>query len=180
MSPPEVWGPAVWTLFHTLIEKINPDAYPHVIESMFSMIVRICKYLPCPDCSADASNFLAKIKVSDYKTKHDFKLMIYLFHNWVNAKKRKPLYHFSSLTKYGEFNMVYVINNFISKYNTKGNMRLLAESFQRTFIVKDFISWFKKHSRAFIRQPVPVHVIEEKVIEEKVIEEKVIENTVIE
>ena len=114
MSPPEVWGPAVWTLFHTLIEKLNPYAYPHVIGSMFGMIVRICKVLPCPECSTDASNFLAKIKLSDYKTKDDFKNMLYLFHNWVNAKKRKPLYNYSELQKYAGFNLVLVINNFIA------------------------------------------------------------------
>ena len=45
MSPPEVWGPAVWTLFHTLIEKMNPNAYPYVIGSMFTMFTRICKFL---------------------------------------------------------------------------------------------------------------------------------------
>jgi hypothetical protein len=110
MSPPEVWGPAVWTLFHTLIEKLNPDAYPHVINSMFSMIVRICKFLPCPDCSNDASKFLAKITLNNYKTKHEFKNMLYLFHNWVNAKKRKSLYNYSHLAKYSNFNLVHVIN----------------------------------------------------------------------
>ena len=72
MSPPEVWGPAVWTLFHTLIEKMHPDAYPRVINSMYAMFVRICKFLPCPDCSNDASIFLAKIKLSNYKNKEQF------------------------------------------------------------------------------------------------------------
>jgi hypothetical protein len=151
MSPPEVWGPAVWTLFHTLIEKLNPDAYPYVIGSMFGMIVRICKVLPCPDCSTDASNFLAKIKLNDYKTKDEFKNMLYLFHNWVNAKKRKPLYNYSHLQKYTSFNLVFVINDFIAKYKTKGNMKLLAESFQRSFVVKDLIAWFKAYSKAFIK-----------------------------
>ena len=28
MSPPEVWGPPIWTLFHVLAEKINERAYP--------------------------------------------------------------------------------------------------------------------------------------------------------
>ena len=79
MSPPEVWGPAVWRLFHTLIEKMNPYAYQHVIGTMFGMIIRICKVLPCPECSADASNFLAKIKLNDYKNKDDFKNMFLKF-----------------------------------------------------------------------------------------------------
>ena len=63
MSPPEVWGPAVWTLFHTLIAKIDERAYPYISPQLFYMIVRICRFLPCPECSTDASNFLAKIKI---------------------------------------------------------------------------------------------------------------------
>jgi hypothetical protein len=41
MPPPEVWGPAVWTLFHTLAEKINVNAYPAVFPSLFNMIIKI-------------------------------------------------------------------------------------------------------------------------------------------
>jgi hypothetical protein len=153
MSPPEVWGPAVWTLFHTLAEKLNPNAYNQVIPSLFGMIVQICKVLPCPECSRDASNFLAKIKLSDYKNKDEFKNMIYLFHNFVNAKKRKPLYNYANMNKYANVNLFFVVNNFIAKYNTKGNMKLLAESFQRSFVIKNFIAWFNGYKRAFI-QPI--------------------------
>lgn len=151
MSPPEVWGPAVWTLFHTLIEKMNPDTHSNVIESTFGMIIRICKVLPCPDCSRDASIFLAKLNLKDYKTKIKFKNVIYLFHNWVNAKKRKPLFNYTNMDKYSNLHLSHVINNFIAKYNTKGNMKLLSESFQRSLVIKDFISWFKTHSQVFIK-----------------------------
>ena len=156
MSPPEIWGPPIWTLFHTLSEKINPQAYPRVINSMFLMIVRICKFLPCPECSTDATNFLAKIKINDYKTKDDFKNMLYLFHNYVNAKKRKPLFNYANMNKYSKLNINNVLKNFIQNYNTKGNMKLLTESFQRSFVIKDFINWFKFYSRAFI-QPVIIN-----------------------
>jgi hypothetical protein len=184
MSPPEVWGPAVWTLFHTLIEKMNPDTYPRVIGSMFTMIVRICKFLPCPECSRDASNFLAKIRLSDYKTKDEFKNMFYLFHNFVNSKKKKPLYNYTDLRKYGNLNLIFVINDFIRKYNTKGNMKFLTESFQRAFVVKDLLSWFKSISNEFI-QPAMIYnsqpiirqqpAIEESIIEEQpIVEEQVV------
>jgi hypothetical protein len=117
------------------------------------MIVAICKFLPCPECSTDASNFLAKIDLKNYKTKDEFKNMLYLFHNYVNAKKRKALFNYANMPKYNNLNLINVINDFIAKYNTKGNMKLLSESFHRTFVVKEFIKWFKRHSRAFI----PVH-----------------------
>jgi hypothetical protein len=151
MSPPEIWGPPIWTLFHTLSEKINPHLYPLVINSMFGIIVKICNFLPCPECSKDASNFLGKTKSSEYKTKNDFKNMLYLFHNYVNKKKHKPLFNYGYINKYSNFNLEIVIKNFIANYNTKGNMKLLSESFQRTLVIKDFIKWIKNYSRAFIQ-----------------------------
>ena len=90
MSPPEVWGPPIWTLFHVLAEKINERVYPFYAGQLFSVIKNICSALPCPECTSDASIFLGKIKIQDLKTKTDFKNMVYLFHNYVNAKKRGP------------------------------------------------------------------------------------------
>ena len=149
MSPPEVWGPAVWTLFHTLAEKVNEQAFPFIKHQLFGQIRRICGFLPCPECSIDATIFLAKININDLKTKDDFRNMFYLFHNRVNAKKHRPLFNYSNLTLYNNYGIVPVINNFISKYNTKGNMKLIAESFQRKIVLGEFKSWFTKTIRAF-------------------------------
>ena len=183
MPVPEVWGPAVWSLFHTLAEKVNPSAYPYIAKQLFNLIVRICRFLPCPECSTDASNFLAKIKIENLKTKDDFKQTFYLFHNYVNAKKRKPMFNFGSLSVYQRYRLVPIVNNFIACYNTKGNMKLLNESFQRQFVLKDFKNWFSANIKAFIPvinpQPNVVSVppsIEEPVVlvEEPVVEEPVV------
>ena len=171
MSPPEIWGPPIWTLFHTLSEKINPHLYPLVINSMFGIIVKICKFLPCPECSKDASNFLAKTKSSDYKTNNDFKNMLYLFHNYVNKKKHKPLFNYAYLNKYSNLNLEFVIKKFIENYNTKGNMKLLSDSFQRTLVIKDFIKWIKIYSPAFIK---PIIINNPQIQTTKQIEEPII------
>ena len=183
MSPPEVWGPAVWTLFHTLAEKINENANPYLFQSLFNIFFRICKYLPCPECSNDATNFLAKIRVNDLKTKTQFKTTFYIFHNYVNTKKRKPLFNFSYINFYKKYNLISIINNFISQYQTKGNMKLLNESFQRQFIIKDFNNWFRKYFVAFTPtrvnvQSTPVFnvnpIIREEIVEHK--EEEIVEH----
>ena len=159
MSPPEVWGPAVWTLFHTFAEKINEADYPYVSQSLFKMIVRICKFLPCPECSTDASKFLAKIKMSDMKNKSDFRNTFYLFHNYVNAKKRKRLFNSANMPIYGKYRLIDVVNNFISKYHTKGNMKLLTESFQRQLVIKEFKGWFSSYIKAFVpRVNIPARI----------------------
>jgi hypothetical protein len=182
MSPPEVWGPAVWRLFHTLSERINENAYSVLAPQLFNFIVRICKFLPCPECSNDASNFLAKIKLSDMKNKTQFKNTFYLFHNWVNAKKRKPLYNYSNMGIYNQYRLIDVVNNFISNYQTKGNMKLLTESFQRKLIISDFKRWFTYSINGFMPISIPqqLQIANNEIIEESVVEENqvVLEETV--
>jgi len=175
MPPPEVWGPAVWLLFHTLAEKINVNAYPVVFPSLFNMIIQISKNLPCPECASDASNFLARVKVSDLKSKENLKGMLYVFHNMVNAKKRKPIFHYSNIGFYGKYNLIKVINNFISQYQTKGNMKLLTESFQRQFVINNFKVWFQKFYKAFV-QPISVPAVVEETPKDEPLEELTISN----
>ena len=196
MSPPEVWGPAVWTLIHALTVRINDDAYAQVSLPLFKMIVNICKFLPCPECSSDASNFLAKVQPSQLKTKPDLINAFYFFHNSVNSKKHKPLFKYSNLGVYGTYRLIGVVNNFIAKYNTKGNMKLIAESFQRQMVLNQFRSWFVGSIRAFIPKlaippqlppsvpvsegPVIEPVIEVPVVSEVPVIEPVIEVQVVE
>ena len=150
MSPPEVWGPAVWRLFHVLCEKLNENAFHSIGPGLFNIIVRICKFLPCPDCASDAGKFLAKIKISDIKNKTDLKNTFYVFHNYVNNKKRKRLFNHSNINIYANYNLINVINNFIANYHTKGNMNMLTESFQRQFVINDFKKWFSYAFKAFV------------------------------
>lgn len=168
MSPPEVWGPPIWTLFHVLAEKINERLYPFYAGQLLNVVKHICSALPCPECTNDATIFLSKIKLQDLKTKDDFKKMIYIFHNYVNVKKRKPLYNYSNLEIYKKYNIINVFNRFISVYHTRGNMKLLAESFQRQNIIKHVKEWFSKNIMAFVQfQPQAPIVSQENTIEIK-------------
>jgi hypothetical protein len=170
MPAPEIWGPAVWNLFHTLIEQLNEDAYQVIAPQMYAQFVKICKFLPCPDCASDATNFLAKVNSSHIKSKVEFRNTFYLFHNWVNARKRKQLFNYGNILIYSKYNIIVVINKFLSVYHTKGNMKMLNESFQRSLIVSTFKSWFTSVIGAFM--PVPPKPIEE-VKEEPFIQEEV-------
>ena len=107
MSPPEIWGPPVWTFFHTLAENINEEGFSNIKFSLFSFIKRICNYLPCPDCSHHAIHFLAKVNINKIVTKNDFKNMLYVFHNSVNKRKRKTLFNHANLEKYKRYNNNY-------------------------------------------------------------------------
>jgi hypothetical protein len=161
MPPIELWGPATWTLFHVLAEKVNEHIYPRIAGQLFDVIKRICTALPCPECAQDATQFLAKVKLQELKSKNDFKNLIYVFHNYVNVKKRKPLFKYVNLEVYKRYNIVSVFNRFISFYHTKGNMRLLAESFQRQLIVKNVREWFSRNICFFMQYHQPVPNVEE-------------------
>jgi len=178
MPAPEIWGPAVWTLFHALIEHLNEDSYQVVAPQLYAQFVRICKFLPCPDCAADATNFLAKINFATIKSKVEFRNTFYLFHNWVNAKKRKPLFNYSNITVYGKYNIIVVINRFLSVYHTKGNMKMLNESFQRNMVTSNFKQWIMSFMPAFM-QPAPVPTpVSKTTVEEVKVEEPVSKATV--
>jgi hypothetical protein len=149
MSPPEVWGPPTWTLFHTLAEKIKEDVPTQIFEKMFLMIKMICKNLPCPYCATDATKFLNNINLGDIKTKKQFKDMIYLFHNYVNNKKKKPLFNYINMQNYNNYNLIVSSNNFIRVYHTRGNMQQLSESFQRQLVIKTFKKWIRENIHYF-------------------------------
>lgn len=147
---PNHWGPPIWTLFHTLSAKIREDSYSVVGPQLFNFIRKISMYLPCPECSEHATQFLANIKPNGYSTKTDLQRLVYVFHNVVNKRKNKPLPGPEIMNEYNNNDIIKVYNNFISAYKTKGNMKLLADTFQRQLIVNEFKSWMKKYIRAFM------------------------------
>ncbi len=181
MPAPEIWGPAVWNLFHTLIEQLNENAFQIIAPQMYEQFVRICKFLPCPDCASDATNFLAKVNFkNNIKSKLEFRNTFYLFHNWVNARKRKPLFNYGNISIYSKYNIIVVINKFLSVYHTKGNMKMLNESFQRSLIVSTFRSWFTAVIGAFMpAPPKPVEEVKEEPIIQEEVKEEVKEEPVI-
>jgi hypothetical protein len=151
MSPPEIWGPAVWLLFHTLSGKIDVTAYSFIYVQLFHHIRNISSLLPCPECSKDALKILNNININDLKTNTDFINFFYLFHNQVNHKKNKSLFNYQNINVYNNVNLIHVLNNFANKYNTKGNMKLLNESFQRQFVLKNFNKWISVNINAFMK-----------------------------
>jgi len=143
------WGPPVWTLFHCLADKIKEEKFRELGPQLFLLLKKICSNLPCPDCSMHATLFLSKVNFNYIKTKEDFKNMIYIFHNMVNKRKNKPMFNVTDLTVYSNINLINAFNKFVDVYHTHGNMKLLADSFQRKLIVKDIKSWVMKNYNNF-------------------------------
>ena len=145
MAPPEIWGPPVWNFIHTLAEKVNEDYFNVIKTSLFSIIKRICIYLPCPECSQHANYFLMKVNIAKINSKSEFKHMLFVFHNAVNKRKRKPVFNYNIINKYKSMTIPQTYNNFINTYSTKGNLNLIMESFQRSLVVKELQLWLQRN-----------------------------------
>jgi hypothetical protein len=144
------WGPSTWSLFHTLAAKLNENDYDTIGIDLFNQIKTICGYLPCPECSQHAKHNLAGVNIEKLKTKGDLINVLFIFHNSVNKRKNKLIYNFSEMDKYANNNLLTVCNNFFRNYKTTGNMRLMAESYQRKMIVENFIVWLKINYKSFM------------------------------
>lgn len=147
---PEQWGPPIWTLFHTLIEKINDDNYSKIGQELFGFIKQICNYLPCPECARHATRFLSEVKSETVRDKEGLRKIIFVLHQNVNMRKQKKLFAYDNLENYKSKNIINVFNNFINSFkSTTGNMKLLTEGFQRQIIAKNFRKWFLKNFNSF-------------------------------
>jgi hypothetical protein len=150
MSPKD-WGPPIWMLFHTMAEKVNEADFENIGPQMFNMIKQICRNLPCPDCANHATTFLNTVKPSTIKTKNDFKLMLWFFHNQVNKRKDYQIYTKEDLAKYATYSMPDIFNKFALSYNKKnGNLKLMADSLERRRIIIYVSNWFKQNSQSFV------------------------------
>ncbi len=145
----EVWGPATWNFFHTIAEKIKDEHFQLIGPQVFQLIRRICLYLPCPECAQHATYFLSRVNINKIQSKTEFKNMLCFFHNEVSKKKRKPNYPPSELAIYADYNLIRVFNQFIVTYNTRGNMKLLAETFQRNLVVTELKKWLVQNLKYF-------------------------------
>ena len=138
MASKDIWGPATWTLFHTLAEKVKDANFNDVKADLFAYVKRICANLPCPDCAAHATQIISKLSPDQFATKQSFKLFLLHFHNSVNARTRKRPFTFV------------VVPHFIKVYSYRNtNVRLLVNSFQKDLLIKEFIKWMRDNSHKF-------------------------------
>ena len=146
---PSTWGPQVWCFLHTMAAKIREDRFSTVAPQLFFFIRKICGNLPCPDCSQHANVFLGRINFKKVVCKMDLIKVLFIFHNAVNARKGKIAHSIDNVGNYAGNNLIQSYNQFISAFNTKGNMKLLADSFQRKLIIQEFRKWFLQNLSNF-------------------------------
>ena len=146
------WGPPIWIFLHTLAEKIkNETDFMTIKADLIYFLTQICKNLPCPTCSAHSSLLLKQLNFQTVNSKDDFKNILFLLHNAVNKSKKKPAFNISELSLQYENNKLFdTYNNFIAVFQTKGNMNLLTDSFQRKILINRLNTWLKLNFAKFI------------------------------
>ena len=143
-----VWGPPIWTLFHTIIEHTNDADFSKAGPVLFIFIRRICSLLPCPECQAHAKGYLANLHI-DMKSKDAVRTFIYKFHNAVNRYKKLPEPPIDILTQYQEKGLADAYNAFVVAFSSRGSVRLLTDTMHRTMLIRDFKSWLITNTSMF-------------------------------
>jgi hypothetical protein len=134
---------------HTLAEKIKEDKFASIGPQIISHIRQICFNLPCPDCAEHSKSFWANVKIENIKNKIDLINLLYVFHNCVNKRKTYGPFKYDSLNIYKTQSVVTTFNQFARNFNTKGNMKLLTESFHRGRLLTSLKSWLMSNISAF-------------------------------
>ena len=144
------WGNATWYLFHTLAEKLKPE-FTHDAREVYNEIYKICGNLPCQECLDHATKTLKYVNVNNIKTREDLIILIWQFHNKVNAKANKQQFTLEECNElYKKSNMRNVVNNFLYIMKQKsGSERAMLLSHHRNSSLKNFTNYINKNLHKF-------------------------------
>jgi Erv1 / Alr family len=147
---PNTWGQPTWCFLHTFAEKIKEEKYLELKDEIYGWIKELCSNLPCPDCTQHATKYMSTVIKERLATKKDLQILLFMFHNYVNQRKKTQLFKYEDLQKtYEGKNIVQTYNNFATNFHTRGNMNLIAESFRRKQFLERFRTWMIKYHSIF-------------------------------
>jgi hypothetical protein len=146
-----LWGPPFWFFFHTLAEKVKPELFYEKRDDIFRIVREICNNLPCPTCTSHATQYINNINFNTIRTKQDFIMMLYEFHNSVNKRKNLPIFPYSELQpKYESAIFINIVNHFMHFYKMEHHVvRLMSEDMYRRRSAKSILDWLHANQHIF-------------------------------
>ena len=139
----KAWGMPTWVFMHTLLAKIPDDQY--VAAETLTQIKALCSVLPCPDCAAHATQYLARVEPKHVLTRAAFQQVLWKFHNHVNQRTKKQAFAVEGLAIYETLSLQVVYNVFAREFTKKQNIpRLFMDSMMRARIMDQFNTWLAK------------------------------------
>jgi hypothetical protein len=145
------WGAPVWYLFHTLTYKIKDSSFFAIKNQLLRIFLSICKNLPCPTCSAHATEYMNNINFQAIQSKENLKMLFFTFHNAVNKKKGYSIFTYEEFeSKYSKANTVNIVNYFIQSFQNRTlNVRYIADDMHRKQITILAQTWLTNNLHHF-------------------------------
>jgi hypothetical protein len=148
--PKMKWGKPIWTFFHVMAEKIKPEYFNLVIKDYLRFVLLICGTLPCPVCSAHATEYMRTINLNNIRCKEDLIQLFYNFHNVVNQRKGYTVLQKDQIPQYETANTIIAIRDFVRAFEDKSRaMKLMADDLSRARISSQFKFWINENIKYF-------------------------------
>lgn len=147
-----VWGPPTWQLLHCMALKVKETISPPQLQELKIMIERIVSNLPCPICSGHATSYFKQNHFQRIQTIQQLQLFLFLFHNSVNVRLKKPLITYEEhLLIYRPMSIDMVVRNMFQVYQNMNstNVTMMLYSFHRKTILQDLHKYFRQNNTLF-------------------------------
>tara|TARA_Y100000992_G_C21230675_1_gene475323 strand:- start:628 stop:1086 length:459 start_codon:yes stop_codon:yes gene_type:complete len=147
----EVWGPCIWKTLHVLTIKIKDDSFVEQHTKLIDIIIDICSHLPCPICSTHAQGMMKKMNLKSVNTKEKLIKILFLMHNEVNKRLKKPQYSYENvIPHYEKMNTKDVLLDYYNKnINANYSERMMLYSFHRKIFLNKLRQYLKQHIQYF-------------------------------
>jgi len=188
MSLQEIWGAPTWRILHTLVENINNNEFELLKYEAFSIIKNLCILLPCIASITTSKLYFQKVKLFTFTNVNDLKNMLFMFHNFTNARTRKPLFKYSDISIYQNIDIILAYNDFVNAY-ANPLMKTTINYSKIQLVIADLDNFIKKYIRKpvivepillVIEEPIISLVVEEPIVEEPIVEEPIVEEPIVE
>jgi hypothetical protein len=146
-----LWGAPTWYFFHTIAAKIKPEQFEEYKSQILQMITNICNNLPCPSCTEHAKQYIQRMNNSSIICKNDLIQFLFVFHNTVNERKRKPVFLYDDLIeKYKKANLINITNNFLYYFKMEHHsVRMIADGMHRKRTATNIQKWLHTNIHIF-------------------------------
>jgi hypothetical protein len=151
MVSKNVWGPAIWYLFHTLSFKMREEHFHQLKDELLGHFICICSNLPCPECAQHAQQELKHLDKSKITNKKELCMYFIYFHNKVNARTKKKIFTFDEfILKYkNSITRNVVANFFIVLSKSDHNVKLMTNSFYKSAAILELRKWLNMNASKF-------------------------------
>jgi len=102
-----LWANAYWYFLHSFSCNINNNKLTNKNIYLINIfIIRLMNSIPCEKCKIDSVNYFENNMFKKIKTKDEYKLFFFKFHNYVNNKIKKPVAKLNILNKYNNISFL--------------------------------------------------------------------------